>query len=292
MRVLERRKADAKMSASLPDDEEFYLNIKRGLAVCPHLRELLPQEYPRTSVKREQSLDFEGKRTSRFLHNINLPLALFLAGHPEAHPAAKSVARQMLTEIDVFVAMFANTRGLQKVLNPLWNAPWDEKDPSMWSVIAHANHAIRLRSVGADVREFEAPIGEGGKSADIQFRTKGQDYLLDLEAWHAVSGDTPEAIHKNGMTRAERKAAKKFATLPAGTVGWVYEICIVNDDEELERIGSNQHILSPFKLSETEGCFGALFLICGISNADGDVYKYVLANADTPLPPLRPRSGR
>ncbi len=190
------------MSSLLPDDEQFYSRIERGLAGYPRLRALLPPGYPRTGrsrVERAHALDFEEVRTARFGHNINLPLALYLIGFEGTLPGVKGFASQILRDIETFAAQFVDTPRSRQVLEPLWTAPWDRDDPKLWSVVAHARTSLQLQHTGASILAFEAPIGTGGKTADIEFRQEGQDYLLDLEMWNAAQGTTAEEIRQEGV---------------------------------------------------------------------------------------------
>lgn len=215
-------------------------------------------------------------RTERFVHNINLPGALYFAGYDEARPSERRFALQLLGDVESFAAAFEGTPGVKKVLKPLWTAPWDKNDPAMWSVVAHAWMSTRLRSVGANILAFEAPTGTRNRTADIQFRHKEQDYLLDLEMWNAATGATAEAIREKGMRRAETKAAEKFAYLPPRTTGIVAEICFAGD-EPFEQIvnKNNQHILSVSRLSER--CSWLLSMICYTADTNGQIEGYFFA---------------
>jgi hypothetical protein len=282
------------MSTSLPNEEQFYSRIEQGLAGHPRLHALLPSGYPRRSrwrVDRERALAFEEMRTERFGHNINLPLALYLVGSEEAKPGAKGFARQLLEDVEAFAAALAHTPGTRRVLEPLWTAPWDRDDPKMWSVVAHAKTSLQLLSLGASILALEAPIGSGGKTADIQFRLEEEDYLLDLEVWNAATGTTADRIWEEGVRRAEAKAAQKFAALPQGTLGVVAEFCFAVG-EPFEQIVNNSHILSAFPLSGTPRCLAQLSMICGLGDASGQIEGYRLMNSTSPRLPLLRRAAK
>lgn len=278
----------------MPDEEQFYSRIEQGLTGYPGLRSFLPTGYPRTGrsrVDRERALNFEEKRTGRFAHNINLPLALYLVGYEEAVAGARSFARQMLQDIEAFVTAYRSTPRVRQVIEPLRTDPWDRSDPKMWSVVAHAWMSTQWQIRGASILAFEAPIGIGGRTADIHFRRENQDYLLDLEVWNAVTGTTAEGIRLEGMRRAEAKAEQKFADLPQSTLGMVAEFCFAVDDP-FEQIVINQHILSAFPVGGMERCWGQLFLVRGIGDGTGQIQGYEFADAESIRRPLLPRSAR
>jgi len=93
------------------------------------------------------------------------------------------------------------------------------------------------------------------------------------------------------VSRAEQKAAKKFAKLPPNISGVASEVCFA-DGAVLEEIANNRHLLSDFPLAETERSFGQLLLLCGESGADGLLRSYTLADAKTDFLPSWPHSGR
>jgi hypothetical protein len=109
--------------------------------------------------------------------------------------------------------------------------------------------------------------------------------LLDVEVWNEVKGATADEIRDEGIMRAERKAAEKFATLPQDSSGMVVEFCFVVGDR-FEQIANNQHIFSTFPLSGTERCVGGIFLVCGIGDATGQIQGYRFVDPGSPRPLL------
>ncbi len=150
--------------------------------------------------------------------------------------------------------------------------------------------STQWQSRGASILGFEAPIGTGGRTADIQFRRNSQDYLLDIEVWNAVTGATAEEIRAEGVRRAEAKAEQKFADLPQSTLGMVAEFCFASEDR-FAQIVNNQHILSAFPLTGRERCWGQLFLVRGLGDATGQIQGYEFADSETRRRPLLPSAA-
>lgn len=97
-----------------PDPDEFYATLEEGLAAFPLLSARLPPGYPRRGrhgVEYSRARAFEPIRTEVFAQNLNLPLALHLAGSSASLPTAKSFAQQLLGDVEGFLREFGGLPG-------------------------------------------------------------------------------------------------------------------------------------------------------------------------------------
>lgn len=204
-----------------PEPDEFYSSISDGLAAYPALSSLLPEGYPakgRYRVLYERALSFEWERTARYPHHVNLPLMLSIAGNLQSVDHLRRYAKQTLAVFEQFACEFGRLVGVSGVLSPLWQGAWD-KEPVFWSVLAHCHIAIATGLSGCVMVRFEAPIGNGHKTADIHFRTpRGLDVFQDIEIWNAPvvqtfecsggsSGSEPQKRQPTSSARPSREVA-------------------------------------------------------------------------------------
>lgn len=216
---------DMQHHAAKPEDARVQAGISAVLERFPALRVVVPANFPadrRYDITVERMQAYSDRRTDRYWHLLNLPLALHAHGHSLVSDV-RDLLGSLLSALDRFCNRFRHLRGTSSLLEPLWKDLWTDT-PEIWSIASCVYLALNYDTAVPPVRVlgFEQPIGAGPRDADITLQLRGITHV-DVEACHLpkFGSQTDDEIRVELETRALRKAQAKFRDLPTGQSGAV-----------------------------------------------------------------------